>query len=41
VLRGGVALKLDRDDLFGLFGERPELLRQIFAGMFRADGERV
>ncbi len=41
VLRGGVALKLERDDLFGLFGERPELLRQIFAGMFRADGERV
>jgi ATP:ADP antiporter, AAA family len=38
VVRGGIALKLDRDDLFALLGERPELLRQIFSGMFRADG---
>jgi ATP:ADP antiporter, AAA family len=41
VLRGGVALKLERDDLFGLLGERPELLRQIFSGMFRPQPVRV
>jgi CRP-like cAMP-binding protein len=35
VLRGGIALKLDRDELFDLLGERPELLRQLFEGMFR------
>ena len=41
VLRGGVALKLERDDLFGLLGERPELLRQIFSSMFRPEAVRV
>jgi CRP-like cAMP-binding protein len=35
VTRSGVALRLDRDDLFALTGERPELLRQLFAGLFR------
>ncbi len=35
VLRGGIALKLDRDELFDLLGERPELLRQLFEGMFK------
>ena len=35
VLRSGIALRLDRDDLFDLLGERPELLRQLFEGMFR------
>ncbi len=35
VVRGGLALKLDRDDLFALTSERPELLRQLFAGLFR------
>ena len=33
--RGGVALRIDRDELFDLLGERPELLRQLFEGMFR------
>jgi ATP:ADP antiporter, AAA family len=33
VIEGGIALKLDREDLFGLLGERPELLRQIFSSM--------
>jgi hypothetical protein len=37
VLRSGVALRLDREDLFGLFTERPELLRQIFSGMFKPE----
>jgi CRP-like cAMP-binding protein len=34
VVQDGVALKIDREDLFDLLGERPELLRQMFAGMF-------
>jgi CRP-like cAMP-binding protein len=36
-VRPGVALHLERDDLFALLGERPELLRQIFSGIFRAE----
>jgi hypothetical protein len=39
VLRSGIALKLDRDELFDLLGERPELLRQLFEGMFRMGTE--
>jgi CRP-like cAMP-binding protein len=35
VVRGGAALRIDRDDLFDLLGERPELLRQLFEGIFR------
>ena len=35
VTRNGVALRIDRDELFDLLGERPELLRQLFEGMFR------
>ena len=34
-VRSGVALKIDRDELFDLLGERPELLRQLFEGIFR------
>jgi hypothetical protein len=41
VARNGVALKIDRDDLFDLLGERPELLRQMFSGMFRMKVELV
>jgi len=41
VLAPGVALRLDREDLFSLLGERPELLRQIFSGMFRVDAARL
>ena len=37
VTRGGLALRLERDDLFALLGERPELLRQMFSGLFRAE----
>jgi ATP:ADP antiporter, AAA family len=33
VVQGGTALKIDRDELFELLGERPDLLRQMFAGM--------
>ena len=35
VTQDGVVLKLDRDELFDLLGERPELLRQLFEGMFK------
>jgi AAA family ATP:ADP antiporter len=35
VTRNGTALRIDHDDLFDLLGERPELLRQMFARMFR------
>jgi CRP-like cAMP-binding protein len=31
----GLALRITRDDLFDVLGERPELLRQMFAAMFR------
>ena len=35
VVDPGVALHITREDLFDVLGERPELLRQIFAAMFR------
>jgi AAA family ATP:ADP antiporter len=37
VVGAGIALRIDREDLFDLLGERPELLRQIFSRMFRAE----
>jgi ATP/ADP translocase/CRP-like cAMP-binding protein/HEAT repeat protein len=37
VVRDGIALKIDRDDLFDVLAERPELLRQMFAGLFRPE----
>ena len=37
VVAPGVALRLDREDLFSLLSERPELLRQIFWALFRVD----
>ena len=41
VVAEGTALRLDRDDLYALLGERPELLRQIFSSMFRVDTARL
>ena len=41
VLRSGVALRIDRDDLFDLLGQRPELMRQLFEGMFAVGSETV
>jgi hypothetical protein len=35
VVHDGVALRIDRDDLFELLGERPDLMRQTFAGMMK------
>jgi CRP-like cAMP-binding protein len=37
IAKDGVAIKIDREDLFEVLGERPELLRQMFAGMFRRE----
>jgi hypothetical protein len=37
VAKGGIALKIDREDLFDVLGERPELLRQMFASLFRRE----
>ena len=37
----GIALRLEREDLFSLLGERPELLRQIFSALFRVDAARL
>jgi CRP-like cAMP-binding protein len=37
VTASGVALKIDREDLFDVLGERPDLLRQMFAGMFQRE----
>ncbi len=43
VLKNGFALRIDREDLFDLLGERPDLLSQLFEGMFRigSDAERA
>jgi ATP/ADP translocase/HEAT repeat protein/CRP-like cAMP-binding protein len=42
VTRSGMALRIDRDELFELLGDRPEMLRQLFAGMIEAsDSEGV
>ena len=36
----GIALRIDREELFDLLGERPDLLRQLFEGMFRMGSDR-
>ena len=41
VIEEGAAVKIEREDLFSLLGERPELLRQIFSSMFRVDTARL
>jgi ATP:ADP antiporter, AAA family len=37
VVRSGMALRLERETLFDVLGMQPELLRQIFGGLFGAD----
>jgi CRP-like cAMP-binding protein len=37
VVRSGVALRIGHDEMFDVLGERPDLLRQMFAGMFRRE----
>jgi CRP-like cAMP-binding protein len=39
VVKEGIAMRIDRDDLFDLLGEHPELMRQLFAGIFRSVAE--
>ncbi len=33
------ALRIERDELFDLFGQRPELLQQMLSALFRAPAE--
>ena len=35
VARGGSALKIEGEDLFDLLGQRPDLLQQLFSGLFQ------
>jgi ATP:ADP antiporter, AAA family len=37
----GTALRIDREDLFDLLGQRPDLLRQLFSALSRARAERT
>jgi CRP-like cAMP-binding protein len=39
VTRSGIALHIERDDLFEMLGDRPEMLKQIFAGIMEAPGQ--
>lgn len=39
VTRPGVALHIDRNDLFEMLGDRPEMLKQLFAGIMEAPGQ--
>jgi CRP-like cAMP-binding protein len=41
VLRSGLALRIQQDVLFDVLGSNPELLRQMFAGMFRIEADAV
>ena len=38
VAERGAALRIDRDDLFDLLGQRPDLLQQIFSALFGKQG---
>ena len=39
VARGGIALTMDRNDLFEMLGDRPEMLKQLFTGIMEAPGQ--
>ena len=39
--RAGIALRIDRGDLFDLLGQRSTLLRQVFSALFRYQGEKA
>jgi ATP:ADP antiporter, AAA family len=36
ILRGGTSLRIEREDLFDLIAQRPDLLRQLFGALSRA-----
>jgi hypothetical protein len=38
VVRAGTALRIDRDDLYDLLGQRPNFLQQIFTAFFERSG---
>ncbi len=40
VVRGGYGLKIERDDLFSLMGQRPVLLQELFAGLLGTPGHQ-
>ena len=39
VASAGRALRIEREELFELLGQRPELLQQLFGALFRAPAE--
>jgi hypothetical protein len=39
VTAAGLALHIDRDDLFEMLSDRPEMLKQLFAGIMEAPGQ--
>jgi CRP-like cAMP-binding protein len=39
VRQDGVALRIDRDDLFDLFVQRPALLGQVFSALFKSQNK--
>jgi ATP/ADP translocase/CRP-like cAMP-binding protein/HEAT repeat protein len=39
VTRAGLALYIDREDLFEMLGDRPDMLKQVFAGIMEAPGQ--
>ncbi|MGH3118433.1 MAG: cyclic nucleotide-binding domain-containing protein, partial [Gaiellales bacterium] len=41
VVHGGRALKIEREDLFDLLGQRPVLLQQLFAGLLGMPGQQL
>jgi ATP:ADP antiporter, AAA family len=41
VTRKGIALQIDRDDLFEVLGDRPEMLWQLFAGLIETPGQAL
>jgi CRP-like cAMP-binding protein len=40
VVRGGHGLRIERDDLFNLMGQRPALLQELFAGLLVVPGHQ-
>ncbi|MBA2301752.1 MAG: HEAT repeat domain-containing protein [Acidobacteria bacterium] len=41
VTQSGVALQIDRDDLFEVLGDRPDMLWQLFAGLLETPGQAL
>jgi CRP-like cAMP-binding protein len=41
VSRSGIALRIERDDLFDLLGQRPDLMQQLFSALLRSYQSRL